>query len=165
MRAKTPLAEVFFLPGNGARKLDGAELMWELLLLQSLAMRQKTWWWCQEACWRLLMKQKWPASWKTPREGFYEYSSKVFPQLRNQGMSIRRGRSQYDWRWCLLACDSSGQFIGRLVRALLCERQRGTCTQHNQILCSQLTMRLSISPVCCKQRNECIEWKIVIVCE
>jgi hypothetical protein len=36
------------IPGNGARKLDGAELM----------------------------KYKWPASWKTPREGFDEYSSK-----------------------------------------------------------------------------------------
>jgi hypothetical protein len=48
VRAKTPLAEVFFLPGNGARKLDGAELM----------------------------KYKWSASWKTPREGFDEYSSK-----------------------------------------------------------------------------------------
>jgi hypothetical protein len=29
---------------------------------------------------------------------------------------------------------------------------------HNQELCSQLTMRLSISPVCCKQRIERIEW-------
>jgi hypothetical protein len=26
VRAKTSLVEVFFLPGNGARKLDGAEL-------------------------------------------------------------------------------------------------------------------------------------------
>jgi hypothetical protein len=43
-----------------------------------------------------------------------------FPQLRNQGLSFRRGRSQYDWRWCLLACDSSGQFIRHLVQALLC---------------------------------------------
>jgi hypothetical protein len=48
--------------------------------------------------------------------------------------------------------DSSGQFIGRLVQALLCDQQRGTCTQHNQVLCSQLAMRLSISPVCLKQR-------------
>jgi hypothetical protein len=31
-----PLAEVFFFPGNGARKLiDGAVLMWVILLLQS----------------------------------------------------------------------------------------------------------------------------------
>jgi hypothetical protein len=27
----------------------------------------------------------------TPRERYDEYSSKVFPQLKNQGMSIRRG--------------------------------------------------------------------------
>jgi hypothetical protein len=30
----------------------------------------------------------------TPRGRYDEYSSKVFPQLRNQGMSIRRGTSQ-----------------------------------------------------------------------
>jgi hypothetical protein len=48
--------------------------------------------------------------------------------------------------------DNSGQFIGCLVQALLCEQQRGTCAQHNQVLCSQITMRLSISPVYLKQR-------------
>jgi hypothetical protein len=30
---------------------------------------------------------------------------------------------------------------------------------------AQLTMRLSISPVCCKQRNERIEWKVIVVCK
>jgi hypothetical protein len=34
MCVRNPLAEVFFFPGNGARKhVDGAVLMWELLLL------------------------------------------------------------------------------------------------------------------------------------
>jgi hypothetical protein len=33
VRAKTPLAEVFFLPGNGARKmLAGAKLTWEYVV-------------------------------------------------------------------------------------------------------------------------------------
>jgi hypothetical protein len=55
--------------------------------------------------------------------------------------------------------DSSGQFIRRLVQGFaLRQQQRGTCTQHNQELCSHLMMRLSISPVCCKQRIERIEW-------
>jgi hypothetical protein len=45
------------------------------------------------------------------------------------------------------------------------QEQRGTCTQHNQILCSQLTMRLSIWRVCCKQRYECIERKVMVVCK
>jgi hypothetical protein len=45
------------------------------------------------------------------------------------------------------------------------QQQRKTCTQHKQILCSQLTMRLSISPVCCKQRNERITWKTIVICE
>jgi hypothetical protein len=55
--------------------------------------------------------------------------------------------------------------LKKVMLALLCQLQRGTCTQHNQILCSQLTMRLSISPVCCKQRNKRIEWKAIVVCE
>jgi hypothetical protein len=38
------------------------------------------------------------------------------------------------------------------------QKQRETCTQHNQELCSQLTMSLSISPVCYKQRIERIKW-------
>jgi hypothetical protein len=33
---------------------------------------------------------KCPASWETPRARFDEYSSKFFPQLRNQGLSFRR---------------------------------------------------------------------------
>jgi hypothetical protein len=33
---------------------------------------------------------------ETPREGFDEYSSKFFPQLRNQGMSIRRKADNND---------------------------------------------------------------------
>jgi hypothetical protein len=65
---------------------------------------------------------------------------------------IQERKEPNDWRWCPLACDSSGQFIRHLVQALLCKRQCGTCTQHNEILCSQLTMRLSVSPVCLKQR-------------
>jgi hypothetical protein len=61
--------------------------------------------------------------------------------------------------------DSSRQFIGRIVQALLCEQQHGTCTQHNQVLCFQLAMRLSISPVFLNKGYERIEWKTVEVCE
>jgi hypothetical protein len=31
-----------------------------------------------------------------------------------------KGNKPNDWRWCLLACDSSGQFIRHLIQALLC---------------------------------------------
>jgi hypothetical protein len=61
-----------------------------------------------------------PSSWEPQEEGMMNIAARFFPQLRNQGMSIRRGRNKYDWRWCLLACDNSGQFIRRLVQALLC---------------------------------------------
>jgi hypothetical protein len=65
---KTPLAEVFFfLHGNGARKF----LMLAVRLMFAVQLG-------------------------TPRGRYDEYSSKVFPQLRNQGMSIRRGRSKYN---------------------------------------------------------------------
>jgi hypothetical protein len=36
-KRETPLAEILFLPGNGAKKIAGAWLIWELLLLQSPA--------------------------------------------------------------------------------------------------------------------------------
>jgi hypothetical protein len=111
VRAKTPLAEVFFSsPATAPENMLDAEWMTGPL--------------------------------GTPRGRCDEYSSKIFPQYETK--FYRSGEEQTnDWRWCPLACDSSGQFIGRLVQALLCERQRGTWTQHNQILCSQLTMRLS----------------------
>jgi hypothetical protein len=55
--------------------------------------------------------------------------------------------------------DSSEQFIRRLVQGFaLHQQQRGTCTQTQPRTLPQLTMTLSISPVCCKQRIERIEW-------
>jgi hypothetical protein len=37
-----------------------------------------------------------PSSWEPQEEGMMNIAARFFPQLRNQGMSIRRGRSQYD---------------------------------------------------------------------
>ena len=39
------------------------------------------------------------------------------------------------------------------------------CTQYNESTLPQLAVRLSISLVCCKQRNERIKWKAIVVCE
>jgi hypothetical protein len=81
-----------------------------------------------------------------------EHSSKFFPQLETKVYRYEEEKANTtEGNACKLR-DSSGQFIWRLVQALLCEQQRGTCTQHNLVLYSQLTMRLSISPVCLKQR-------------
>jgi hypothetical protein len=37
-----------------------------------------------------------PSSWEPQEEGMINIAARFFPQLRYQGMSIRRGRSQYD---------------------------------------------------------------------
>jgi hypothetical protein len=37
-----------------------------------------------------------PSSWEPQEEGMMNIAARFFHQLRNQGMSIRRGRSQYD---------------------------------------------------------------------
>jgi hypothetical protein len=37
-----------------------------------------------------------PSSWEPQEEGMMSIAARFLPQLRNQGMSIRRGRSQYD---------------------------------------------------------------------
>jgi hypothetical protein len=104
-------------------------------------------WWLACSWWWL-----WPDSWETPSGKYDEHSGKSFPSVRNQGLSVRRRADNTTEGDACKLRDSSGQFIWRLVQALLCEQQRGICTQHNQILCSQLAMRLSISPVCLKQR-------------
>jgi hypothetical protein len=98
-----------------------------------------------------MMSSKWPARWEPQEEGVMNIAAR-FSLSKKPRFVDQEKKEPNDWRWCPLACDSSGQFIWCLVQALLCERQRGTCTQYNQILCSQLTMRLSISPVYMKQR-------------
>jgi hypothetical protein len=35
-----------------------------------------------------------PSSWEPQEEGMMNIAARFFPQLRNQGMSVRRGRSQ-----------------------------------------------------------------------
>jgi hypothetical protein len=37
-----------------------------------------------------------PSSWEPQEEGMMNIAARFFPQLKNQGLSFRRGRSQYD---------------------------------------------------------------------
>jgi hypothetical protein len=101
----------------------------------------------------------------TPRGRYDEHSSK-FSLSKKLRFIDPVGKKLNLRRWCLLASRQL-QTIYNTPRPgfALHQQQRGTCTQHNQVLCSQLTMRLSISPVCYKQRYERIEWKTVVVCE
>jgi hypothetical protein len=49
--------------------------------------------WGADACGGVIFL---PSSWEPQEEGMMNIAASFFPQLRNQGMSIRRGRSQYD---------------------------------------------------------------------
>jgi hypothetical protein len=110
-------------------------------------------WWCKA-----------PSSWEPQEEGMMSTAAR-FSLSKKPRFINPKGKKPNDWRWCLLACDSSRQFIRRLVQCFALPAATRNMQTHNQILCSQLTIRLSISPVCCKQRNDRIEWKAVIVCE
>jgi hypothetical protein len=101
----------------------------------------------------------------TPRGRYDEHSSK-FSLSKKPRFIEPVGKSQMSEGDVCWLRDSSGQFIRCLVQCFtLHQQQYGTWTQHNQELCSQLMMRLSISSVCYKQRIERIEWKIIVVCE
>jgi hypothetical protein len=60
----------------------------------------------------------------------------------------------------LLVAGTRRQLMARCQR----QQQHGTCTQHNQSTLPQLTVRLSISLVCGKQRIGRIVWKEMFVC-
>jgi hypothetical protein len=57
-----------------------------------------------------------------------------------------------------LATAPDNLYMAPYLGHSLHQQQRGTCTQHNQSTLPQLTVRLSISPVYCKQRIKCIMW-------
>jgi hypothetical protein len=101
---KTPLAEVFFfLPGNGARKgLDGWRVVDDDDYYQSVG--------------------------GTPSGRYDEQSSKLFPQLETKVCRSGEEKANTTEGDACKLRDSSGQFIWRLVQALLCEQQHGTCT-------------------------------------
>jgi hypothetical protein len=99
------------------------------------------------------------AHWEPQEEGMMSTAASLPSVMKPRFNQTSRRKPNFR-RWCLLALWHSrqGHQITACWRVAFHQQQRETCTQHNQELCSQLTMRLSISPVCCKQRIECIEW-------
>jgi hypothetical protein len=87
----------------------------------------------------------------TPRGRCDEYSSSFSLNYETKVYRSWRGETN-DWRGCLLVCDSCGQFIYGASSKLCLLAATQNLHTHKQILCSQLTMRMSISPVCLKQR-------------
>jgi hypothetical protein len=89
----------------------------------------------------------------TPRGRCDEYSSKIFPQLRNQGLSfLERRDKRLKVMWTGLIALQQGRRLTILVHSSSASSNAEPAHTHNQVLCSQLAMRLSISPVCLKQR-------------
>ena len=89
------------------------------------------------------------SGWETPRGGCDEHSGK-FSLSKKPRFNRPVGERRDFWSCCWL---TSGRAHYRR------QQQRGTCTQHNQSTLPQLTVRLSISPVCWTQRIRRIEWK------
>jgi hypothetical protein len=92
-----------------------------------------------------------PARWEPQEEGVMNIAARFFPQLRNRGLSFMERRDKR-----LKVMLASLRQLRTIYRAphpsfalLVATRNLHT---HNQVLCSQLTMRLSIPPVCLKQR-------------
>jgi hypothetical protein len=78
-------------------------------------------------------------SWETPRGRYDEHSGKFFLSMKPRfNRTSRRKKS-------LPKVAASWLLVGRTTGV---SQQRGTCTQHNQNTLPQLTVRLSISPVC-----------------
>jgi hypothetical protein len=115
------------------------------------------WWLVDEGDYSSSSPSNSPCAWwmtsplGTPRGRCDEYSSWFSLNYETKVYRSWRGETS-DWRWCLLVCDSCGQFIYGASSKLCLLAATWNLHIHKQVLCSQLTMRLSISPVCLKQR-------------
>jgi hypothetical protein len=105
-----------------ANKLSSCDLAFIAPALRSVMAR---WWWCQKT-WLCLMVpenllacSKWPASWKTPREGLMKIAAS-FPSVMKPRFNRPGGGCQYDWRWCPLAawCSNKGAINDNLLARL-----------------------------------------------
>jgi hypothetical protein len=95
--------------------------------------------------------------WETQRGRYEEHSSKFSLSMKPKFNRSVRERNHF---WRLFLASARRQLMARCWR----QQQRGTCTQHNQTALPQLTVRLSISLVCWKQRIRRIVWKEMFVC-
>jgi hypothetical protein len=59
---------------------------------------------------RFLVRGEWPARWEPQEEGIMSIAAD-FPLVKKPRFIVQEKSRQCDWRWCLLVCDSFGQFI------------------------------------------------------
>jgi hypothetical protein len=67
---------------------EGAQLMREIILQRSPATAPEN---CLDACGGVIFS---PSSWEPQEEGMISIAIRFFPQLRNQGLSFRRGANK-----------------------------------------------------------------------
>jgi hypothetical protein len=94
----------------------------------------------------------------TPRGRYDEHSSKSSLSCETKVYRTSRRKPNFR-RWCQLASRQL-QTIYKAPRPGLCFAPAATWNLHTTQprTLPQLTMRLSISPICCKQRIKRIEW-------
>jgi hypothetical protein len=92
-----------------------------------------------------------------PKRKVWWAQYQVFPQLWNQGYRTSRRKNHTSEGWCTLAFrHSSNDARWMLVHGFSLAATWNLHTTQPRTL-PQITMRLSISPVCCKQRIERIK--------
>jgi hypothetical protein len=74
---------------------------------------------------------------ENPKRRLWWAQQQVFPQYETKVYRTSRRKNQTSEGWCPLASRQLRTiYIWRLVQGLgLHQQQRGTCTQHNQVLC------------------------------
>jgi hypothetical protein len=97
------------------------------------------------------------ARWEPQEEGMMSTVASL-PSVMKPRFNRTSRRTPNFRRWCLLALWHSRQWRQiQLLVGVSSPSSNAKPAQHKQVLCSQLTMRLSISPVWCIQRIERIE--------
>jgi hypothetical protein len=150
---KTPLAEVFhFSPRQRHQKktvaFDGGQLTREIILLRSPTTAPE----------KSLMRGEWPARWEPQEEGMMSIAAS-FPSVKKPRLCRSGEKSrQCDWRWCLLVCDSFGQFIcGASSKLCLLAATRNLHT----------TQPITLLPTCDEvvnhlDQNDSILWHLIV---
>jgi hypothetical protein len=107
----------------------------------------------QDAYWWLVST----ARWEPQEEGMMSTVASLPLVVKPRFNQTSRRKPNFK-RWCLLASWHSGQWRQKTCNGVSSTNSNVKPAQHKQVLYSQLMMRLSISPICCKQRNERFEW-------
>jgi hypothetical protein len=117
---------------------------------------------------RVVMRHGWwyksPSSWK-PQEKVWWVQQQAFPSVRNQGLIVSRKKPN-SRRWCSLASRQLWT-IYKAPRLVLCFASCNSEPAHNitKYFAPNLRWGCQSHRFGVKKRNECIEWKAIVVCK